>query len=150
MVRLYLFIGVFLVLSPSVMAQMIIEQRPFAYGTLVVLDNNAIHSMNIQRNGNITGLSSRIVPLITGDSARYRLESFPPTRLINISFTPTQLVGADSSYFEIDNFSPPPIIITNISGQAEINVGSRFKTSGTAIPYGSGNYSGDTILTITY
>ncbi len=124
----------------------IIEERPFTYGTLVVTDNSAVYSMRVRRNGNINPIDPQLIQIGTVNSARFDFQGFPANTALIVTFTPTTVTGPGSNFFTITNFDLPGNMTTNGSGNRNNrNIGSTINTSGNGLPYTDGNYTG-TIL----
>lgn len=132
-------------------AQTINEDRPFTYGTLVITDNSAVHTMRIRRNGNINPIDPELIQIGSADSARYDFLGFAPNTNPTYSFTPTTLTGPGGNFFTLTNFELPNNMTTNGAGNRNNRrAGSRINTSGNGLPYTDGLYTGTVLLTITY
>lgn len=132
-------------------AQTINEDRPFTYGTLVVTDNSAVHSMRLRRNGNLWTIDPELIQIGTFNSARFDFRGFPGNTSLNATFTPTIVNGPGSNFFTLTNFQVPSNMTTNGAGNRNNrNIGSRINTSGNGLPYTDGLYTGTILLEITF
>jgi len=128
---------VLLFFSALVQAEQVSQQQALSFGTVALRDNNSAHQMSISFNGIINADPAFII-ITPGNPAEFLLTGFTTNTFVNIailvpSSTTILATGVDpsTSQFTIDNHHTfAPGVITNMLGEATINVGARLTTSG--------------------
>ncbi len=115
---------------------------PLDFGTVALVNNNAVYTLRVGQNGSISH-DSEFVIITSGVPGRYFLSAFPANTLINVSVVTadpsgwTELAGftdPSSTQFQVKNFDTIASLNTDANGEKTIYIGATLFTSGT------GNY----------
>lgn len=133
-------------------AQTVVIVQPLEFGSFTVNDNNAIHSLTVQRTGAVNADAGYTV-VDNPVPAEWSLTGFPSFTELVIEVTDVTNIGKPSSrgeYFTLTNFTPTPSLSTDNTGAATLRFGATLLTSGVGLNYTDGTYSGTYDVTINY
>ncbi len=135
-------------------AQQIIEIRPISFGTVVVLDNSTVGSINIDAIGNvnISNHFAIIAPPLYGE---FQLLNYPVNA--NLFLSGGILQGQSSTpVFSPEQFTLTAVNVLGIvnignDGSAIIRAGGRLETSGSgSLSFGDTTYTSRIIITVNF
>ena len=128
--------------------QTIEESQALDLGTIAIIDNTYIGTINISKEG-VVSKTGGIGILRYGSPALFQVRGFDSNRRLYISVqanqsgTVTNEVSAEQ--FTVQSYDSSEYITTNEQGDAEFSVGAIFATSGS----GSSNFR-DTVFSAAY
>jgi hypothetical protein len=138
--------------APPAEAQLITRVQPLSFGTFVLKNNSAAHTLRVSRTNAVTAAAA--FALFTNPvRGEYDLSGFPASTPFTASFSATPItaggLGAGES-FSLGTFIPGSGLTTDASGNAQVRFGATLTTSGSGINYPDGAYEGELDITINY
>lgn len=141
-------------LTMPVVSQEIIEIRPISFGTVVVLDNTTVGSINIDAIGNVN-ISTHFAVIEPPLYGEFQLIDYPVNANLFLSggilqgqtTTPT----FSPEQFTLAAVNVPGIVNIGSDGTALIRAGGRMETSGSAsLNFGDTTYTSRLIITVNF
>jgi hypothetical protein len=137
-----------LLTSIAIVAQTLEQTEPLNLGTIAILDNSIVGTININKDAFVR-TTGGVRVLTFGTPAIFEAKGFDNNRRLyitvqaNQSGTVTSEVSAEQ--FAVQSYDASDYITTDSQGNAEFSVGAIFATSGS----GSKNFR-DTVFSATY
>jgi len=134
-------------------AQPVVEELiALDFGTLAITGNDSVSTLELPRSGRNLAVSGDLVIVEVGAPGRYLLTGFPPGTNVDIDLSETTLTAGGTGVPEplaVDRFNAGSTF-TNEQGEAEVQLGASFSTSGNGGVYEDAPYSGDSAMRLTY
>lgn len=130
---------------PVLAAENITITQHLSFGSFILKDNKAAHTVTVTPAGNAT-FAPEIVPLVDPVNGIYQLEGFNPNADLSVLIDPPSVAlvcSCGGPQLTLDNFDLQPATPhTDPAGAAVIYLGARLRTDGTQAPYHQGNFTG--------
>ena len=128
-----------------------IEIDPLNFGIIVIPDNSKPHTLVLSANN--TSRSDSLHIIQTGNPAKLLFENLPARKQVFFSdnAAATRLTSPyTGNYFTIDTLLYRNSVFTDEVGAVLLSVGAQISTSGNAMSYNDGAYSGLIEVTLSY
>jgi len=149
--RCLFFLG-FLSIQPVTAAPGMEQLSALDFGTLAVVSNGSVSTLELSHSGRVIAVTGGLVVVAEGAPGRFRLTGFPPDTVIDVT--------ADEAFVSAGGTGLPERIKvadyttariqTSAAGEAEVQLGASFSTSGNSGSYEDAPYTGDTQLRFDY
>jgi len=122
------------------------------FGTLAITGNDSVSTLELPRSGRNLSVSGSLVIVEVGTPGRYLLTGFPPNTNIDIDLSDATLSAGGTGIpelLDVDRYDASSVF-TNELGEAEMQLGASFSTSGNGGSYEDAPYSGGSQMRLTY
>lgn len=126
--------------------------NPLGFGTLAITGNSAPSTLELPRTGRNTQVSGNLVQVEAASAGHYVLTGFPANTSITLEADPAELSAGGTGISERLTVNQYDFsrVTTNQLGEAELQLGAHFSTSGKGGSYQDAPYSGSTQVRFIY